>query len=347
MNPAAPKRDWKDIPAQREINPEWLALRSEEAVDPGQPIIDPHHHLWDPPGRRYLFDDLRADLDCGHDIRATVFIECRSMYRAAGPEEMRCVGEVEFIAGVAAQSDSGRYGDRRICAGIVGHVDYALGDRFEAVLEAQQAASGGRLRGFRGRSSSHADPGIDHWRTPRDVLAAAPTRQAVAVIARHGLSLDLWTYQTQAADVADLCRAYPNLTVIIDHAGGPLACGAYRQQAPEMFAAWQAGIRALAQLPNTVIKLSGLGMRFSGLDFYDAPLPPSSDELAAAIRPWFETCIDAFGPERAMFASNFPADKGGYSYGVMWNAFKKLTASCSPAERDALFHGTARRIYAI
>ena len=336
-----------DAPAQMTVRPAWLSSRTEEILEPETPIIDTHHHIWDPPDARYLFDEFLSDTRSGHNIVASVFIECHGMWRSRGPEELRPVGETEFIAGVAAQSDSGRYGPARLCAAIVGFADLTLGDRIEPVLAAHIAAGGGRFRGIRGRTSSHENPQINKWRTPAGVLKENATRRAIAAIARHGLSLDIWTYQTQVDDVLDLCRAFPELRVIVDHSGGPLGCGPYKNKRAQLFPVWADGVRSLARLPNTYMKLGGLGMRFSGFEFHLQPVAPSSNELADAWRPYIETCIEAFGPTRCMFESNFPADKGTCSYHVLWNAFKKLTHGLSGAERNALFYSTAQQVYRI
>lgn len=335
----------KDNPAQLPIRPDWLEMVEEAALERDLPIIDPHVHLWDPPGRRYLLDEHLADLASGHDVTASIFIECLSMYRAEGPTAFRPVGETEFAAGLAAQSASGRYGPSRIAAAIVSHVDYTLGDRFAPVIEAHLAASGGRLRGFRGRMSSHADENIDRWRTPSDILRDGTLRETVATIGRYGLSIDSWIYQTQLEEFADLCSAFPDQRFVLCHSGGPIACAPYADQRAEMFAAWKRGLAGVAERPNVSIKLSGLGMRYAGFDFFDAPSPPTSVVLAEAYRPYLETCIELFGPERSMFASNFPADKASSSYAVLWNAFKRSTTSFSPAERADLFSETARRTY--
>ena len=109
-------------------DPAWLALRQEEIIEPELEIVDPHHHLWDRPGNRFLLDQLLADVDSGHKITETVFIECGSMYRAEGPTEMKPVGETEFVNGTAAMSASGQYGTTRLCRAIVGHADLRLGD---------------------------------------------------------------------------------------------------------------------------------------------------------------------------------------------------------------------------
>src|ERR1700730_5386711 len=128
----------------------WLAKQARESIlEPDLPIVDPHHHLWDHANHRYLLDELLADTGSGHTITATVYIDCRSMYRADGPPEMKPVGETEFANGVAAMSASGVYGPTRACAGIVSYVDMMLGARARAVLEAHVAAGNGRFRGIR------------------------------------------------------------------------------------------------------------------------------------------------------------------------------------------------------
>ena len=133
---------------------DWLALTEEPTLEPEIPICDPHHHFWDfrterIPYQRYLLHELIADIDSGHNVRSTVFVEARAMYRADGPEEMRPVGEVEFVQGLAAASASGLYGTSRAAAAIVGHANLNLGERVEPVLEALQAASPNRFRGIR------------------------------------------------------------------------------------------------------------------------------------------------------------------------------------------------------
>lgn len=329
------------------IRPDWLAREVEAAVEPDLPVIDPHHHLWDPPGARYLFDELRADLDCGHRVDATVYVNAYTMYRAKGPDALRPVGETEFAAGVAAMSESGAYGATAVCAGIVAYVDFALGAAVAPVIEAHRVAAGGRLRGFRGRTAWHPDPEIHKWGTDPDILARPETRAAVAAIARAGLVFDAFVHQNQLQELVQLCRAFPEMPVVIDHAGGPIGCGPYKARRAEMFAAWRDGIRALAELPNTHIKLSGFGMRFNGWDYHLDERPPSSDRLAEDWRPEVEACIEAFGPGRAMFASNFPVDKAMFGYATMWNAFKKLTRGMGAGERTALLSATAARVYAI
>ena len=144
----------------------WLAKQEKEPIlEPELPIIDTHHHLWDRGGWTYLLPELLADLATGHNVVATVFEECRSMYRANGLVEMRPVGEVEFVAGIAAISASGAYGPTRVAQGIVGFADLALGDRVEPVLEALIRAGGGRLSGVRYSVGYDADPTIGNSRS--------------------------------------------------------------------------------------------------------------------------------------------------------------------------------------
>jgi predicted TIM-barrel fold metal-dependent hydrolase len=327
----------------------WLDQRREEILEPALPIVDPHHHLWDHPGERYLFDDLLADIGSGHDIRATVFIQCTAMYRADGPEELKPVGETEFVNGIAAMSATGRYGPARVCAGIVGLVDLTLGDRVEPVLQAHLRAAGPRFRGVRNRTAWHPSPEIrsNLSSPPPGPLENPAFAEGARVLVRHALPLDIWAYHTQLPLVLALARAVPELTIVVDHVGGPLGVGPFAGRRAEVFPAWQRDMRALAACPNVVVKLGGLAMQVNGFDFHLAELPPSSPMLAAAWRPCIETCIEAFGADRCMFESNFPVDKGMCGYAVLWNAFKLLAGGATATEKTALFSGTASRVYAL
>ncbi len=332
---------------QLEIRPDWLARVVEPIVEPDLPIIDAHHHLWDAPGRRYLFDDYLADVGSGHRIAATVFVQCHSMYRAFGPPELRPVGETEFVAGMAAQSDSGNYGPTRICAAIVGSLDPFLGDAVDPVLEAHMRAGGGRFRGIRLRTSWDASEEVHKLPTPPGVLRDPRTQAAIARIGKAGLSLDIWCFHTQLDEVLATCRAHPGITMVIDHIGGPIGIGPYRGRGDEIFATWRESLREIARLPNTVLKIGGLGMRFTGFDFHLQPDPPNSDRLVAVTKPCVDTCIELFGPSRCIFESNFPVDKAMFSYPVMWNAYKKIAARYTPQEKRDLLGGTAARVYRI
>jgi L-fuconolactonase len=335
-------------PSHLAVRPDWLARREEEILDPDLPIVDPHHHLVDRENTgRYLLYDLLADTRSGHNITATVYLEWLSMYRADGPVELRPVGEVEFANGVGAMAASGNYGKTRVCAGVVGYADLALGARVEPVLEAMIAAGGSRFRGIRFISASHPDAAArgSSVNRPAGLLMDPKVREGFARLHPLGLSFDAWMYHTQLGELVDLARAFPETPIVLDHVGGPIGLGPYAGRRDEVFAEWRARMAELASCPNVHIKLGGLGMRLFGFDVHEKELPPSSEQLAALWRPYIETCIAAFGASRAMFESNFPVDKGSGSYQVFWNAFKRIAAGCSPAEKAALFADTASRFY--
>ena len=338
----------------------------EPILEPELPIVDPHHHLWDrtrlvaslPAVRhpferivrtapRYLLDELLADLGRGHDVRATVYVECGSMYRADGPVELRPVAETEFVNGVAAMSASGTYGPVRACAGIVGHADLTLGEHVSPVLEAHIAAGGGRFRGVRHSASYDADPAVlgPLVGRPAGLLGSAAFREGFARLAPLGLSFDAWLLEPQLDELIALARAFPDTTIVLDHVGTPLGIGAYAGRREERFDIWRTRIRELATCPGVVVKLGGLAMPFAGFDTTPAESEPLSARLATLWAPYIETCIEAFGPERCMFESNFPVDLFTCSYDVLWNALKRTASGCSADEKAALFSGTASRVY--
>jgi len=326
---------------------DWLALHTEAIIDAARPIVDPHHHLWDRGGQRYLIEEMTADIATGHNVVATVYVDCRSMYRTQGPEAFRPVGEVEFANGVAAMSASGGYGPAAICAGIVGHVNLLLGEAARAVLEAEIAASPQRFRGIRHSSAWDADPNVAgmYATRPQGLLLDSTFRKGFACLAPLGLSFDAWLFHPQIPELTDLARAFPDTKIVLDHCGGPVGIGSYAGRRDEIFATWKASIGEIARCPNVVIKLGGLAMRLLGHDFHERPKPPSSEQAAAAWRPYIETCIEAFGPDRCMFESNFPPDKGQCSYQVIFNAFKRIAAQYSEPEQTALFSTTAANTY--
>ncbi len=330
------------------VRPDWLVKLTEEIIDPGQPIVDPHHHLWKARPDRYLLDDLVTDLRTGHDVRSTVFIQCGSEYRSEGPEEMRPVGETTFVAAAAKACEDGDYGGLRGCAGIVGHADCLLGERIDAVLEAHIQAGAGRFKGI--RHSGTYDPGIAPTAppgAPPGLYRDAAFRAGFARLQPLGLTFEAWLYHPQLGDLVDLLHAFPDHKVVLNHFGGPLGVGPYEGQRAEVFAQWRAYIRELSTCDNLHVKLGGLAMNVNGFGFHQQVLPPSSGELVTAWRPYFETTVEAFGTQRCMFESNFPVDKGMCSYPVLWNAFKRLAAGCSADEKAALFHRTAQRFYSL
>jgi len=326
----------------------WLAKQPPEPIrEPDLPIVDTHHHLWDRGGHRYFLPDFLADAATGHNLVATVFLECHSMYRAAGPEEMRPVGETEFVAGQAAMSASGQYGPERVAAGIVGFADLTLGDRVEPVLEAHLRAGGGRFRGVRHSAAWDASDIIGNSAVADGphVYRRPDFRAGLAVLTRLGLSLDAWVFHPQLADVVDLARAFPDTALVLGHVGGVLGYGPYAGKQKDVFAAWKPRMAELARCPNVAVKLGGMMMRLAAFDYRTQPKPPTSTELAALWRPYMETCIERFGASRCMFESNFPVDKMGIGWAGLWNALKRIASGASAAEKQAMFSGTARRVY--
>jgi L-fuconolactonase len=337
---------------------DWLARHVEEVLEPDLPIVDPHHHLVERPETgRYLLPDLLADTGSGHNIVATVYLEWLSMYRAAGPVEMRPVGEIEFANGVAAMAASGTYGKTKVCAGIVGYADLSLGGVVETVLQAEIEAGGGQVGKpgsgrFKGiRYISATDPDQAAWGSPVSrppgMLAQPKVREGFAKLAPLGLVFDSFMFHPQLGDLIDLARAFPQTPIVLDHVGGAIGLGRYNGKRDAVFAEWSGRIKELAGCPNVHVKLGGLGMRVFGFDVHEKAEPPSSETLAGLWRPYIETCIAAFGPERSMFESNFPVDKGSGSYQVFWNAFKRIAAGCSASEKAALFAGTATKFYGL
>jgi L-fuconolactonase len=353
-------------------SPTVTVLPVEPALEPELPIIDPHHHLWGVSyavrlGRsladddltgferqnirvpRYLLDDVLADIDSGHDVRATVFAQCHAMYRADASEEMAPVGETEFVNGIAAMSASGLYGTTRVAEGIVGFAELRLGAAVEQVLQAHIRAGNGRFRGVRQMTAWDSDRSIlgRLSLTPQGLLFDEQFRRGFAKLAPLGLTFDAWLLEPQLRDLVDLARAFPETQIVLDHSGTPLGVGEYAGKREENFARWQASMKAIGQLPNVSVKVGGLGMQVLGFGTEALEFGKSSAELAKLWRPYVETCIEAFGVDRCMFESNFPVDGGSCTYGTLWNAFKHITAGASADEKAHLYAGTARRVYSL
>ncbi len=324
----------------------WLGRVVEPVIDLERPIVDAHHHLWMRDGAPYLFPELLEDLDTGHNVVATVFAECHSMYRAHGPEAMKPVGETEFVAGVAAMSDSGQFGSTRACRAMFGAVDLSLGGAAEPVLEAHIMASGGRFRGIRASTCWHPDPKMHRVVPDEGVLLRLATLEVCALLERMGLVLDSWVYHTQLKEVMVVADRFPNLSIVLDHFGTPILGGPFRGRREDVLAEWRRDLRELARRPNVTIKLGALPIR-TGESQVDRSLPPTSQEVESAWRLWFEEAVTAFGAHRAMFESNFPVHKNWCAYTVHWNACKRLSSGMSETEKDNLFRNTAAGVYRI
>ena len=327
---------------------EWLAQVEEDVLEPGLPICDPHHHLWDHPGSRYLLDELLADVDSGHNVVSTVFMECGAMYRADGPEALRPVGETEFVNGIAAMSASGGYGDSRACAAIVGYADLNLGGAVGEVLDAHAAASP-RFRGIRHAAGWDASDAVrnSHTNPFPHMLADATFRAGFAELGKRGMTFDAWLYHPQIPELTALAQAFPEQPIVFDHFGGPLGIGPYAGKRADIFEYWKSAVRDLARCENVVAKLGGLVMALNGFGFHKNQRPATADELVSATQAYYLHMIECFGVERCMFESNFPVDKVSCSYRVLWNSFKRLTAGFSESEKAALFHDTAVRTYSV
>jgi L-fuconolactonase len=322
-------------------------------LDPHRPIIDAHHHLYDRPRLRYMFDDYLADITCGHNLRASVFVQARTMLRTNAPESLQSVGEVEFANGMAAMSASGIYGPARICAGIVGYADLTLGTSVRGVLERLIMAGGGlvteggRLCGIRQPLCWDSDSTLlnSAYPTTSDMMENRRFREGFAQLAPIGLSFDVWAFFHQLPMVAELARAFPDTSVILNHFGGVVRTGRHADDRG-LFERWRKDISALAACPNVSIKLSGLGMPIFGFttDTRTDDVP-ASQRLANMWAPWVETCLNAFGANRCMYASNFPVDKTSYAFSVGINALKRLTAAASETEKDEIFLRTAQQVY--
>ena len=329
----------------------WLAQTQEATLESELPICDPHHHLWthrpEPLAyQEYLLPELSADINSGHNVRSTVFIEVRAEYRTDGPEEMRSVGEVEFVQKIADESASGAHGPGRAAAAIIGKADLKLGAGVRPVLEALQAASPNRFRGV--RHSVGWDPSPDVLdREIQGALGSDGYRAGGRVMAQMGLVLENSLYFPQLDELADFANAVPDLTIVLNHVGGLLRVGPYANRDDEVLAEWRRGVAAAAKCPNIIMKLGGAGQARYGYDWAGRDVPVGSEELAGTLAPLMNHCIEQFGADRRMFESNFPVDKISYSYNVIFNAFKRLSPSYSPPARAAMFPDTAQRVYPI
>jgi L-fuconolactonase len=345
INPAS-------APSERihlDVDDAWLAKHREATIEPELPIVDPHHHLWDR-GYRYLFDELLADTINGHNIRSTVFLQCRSMYRADADSALAPVGETEFVNGAAAMSASGLYGKARLCDGIVDFADLLFGDEVDRVLEAHLRAAGERFKGIRNSSVWDEDPNVKTvpGEIPRGLLLHSKFREGFARLGRHGMTFDAWLFHHQIPDLTDLARAFPAINVVLNHIGGPIGINAYANKREEVRRLWRDNIAALAKCPNAYIKLGGMGMnvmasaltiaistrfpfrlrhwRLRGSPISNIALPPSASSAACSKAIFRSTNVLA-----AMRCSGTPSSD--------WPRIIRQE------RRPALFSETARRFY--
>lgn len=326
----------------------WLDQVQEEIIDPERRIIDPHHHLWSKPLAfgRYELEDLWADTGSGHNIEKTVFIDCHANYRADGPGRMKPIGETEYVAEVAAASRENP--QQATIAAIVSHVNLLLGDAVEDVLQAHEDAGQGLFRGIRHAGPFDDSGSLVNAGSGRPCPYQEPDFQTgLRKLTAMGYSYDTWHFHMQNSSFLALAKAVPEATMVLDHFGTPLGVGAYADQREEIFAQWSKDIAAIAQCPNVYAKLGGLAMIDNGFGWDSQDRPPTSDEFVDAQRRYYEHTVECFGPERCMFESNFPVDRLSISYPVLWNGLKKIAAQYSESEQDAMFYGTAAKVYRI
>ena len=324
----------------------WLELTQEDVLDPDLPICDPHHHLWDKPGDRYMIDEISRDVGSGHNIVQTVFVEVDAMYRSSGPEEMRPIGESEWVRGIGAQSDSGLYGRTKVATGIVGYANLNLGARVEPVLEAMESVSSGRFRSVRHTCSwDEYEPLRSHRSGWPGMMAETKFREGLSKLIDRGHSFDALVYHPQLSELTELVDAFPNGVFVLNHIGRPLGVGPYQGHRDKVYEVWKKDMAKLAERSNVLVKVGGLGNRVSGFGWDTQPEPPNSQELVEKTSPYYLYTIEVFGPERCMFESNFPVDRNSYSYKTIWNSFKRMTQGFSSTEKTWLFHDTAAKAY--
>ncbi|MES3001501.1 MAG: amidohydrolase family protein [Pseudomonadota bacterium] len=332
------------------IDERRLAMNDEPVLDAAQPIVDAHHHLWvRPPSPAYFAAEMVRDIEeSGHDVRASVFAECRSMYRRGGEEELKPLGELEFANGVGAVCASGAHGPRLLCAGIVGFTDLRS-PRAGENLAQMQARAPERFSGIRQIGWWHPDASVANLSVqpppPQGLFEDRHFLAGMKSLGELGLSFDITVCHAQLDEALRLIDRFPGITFVITHLGGWVGVGPYAGRRDEEFVAWSTAIRKIGQRHNAYIKMGGIGMQKTGMGFHDRELPPSSIELAQAWRPFLECCIESFGCARAMFESNFPVDKSCCSYRVVWNTFKRVAGAGSQAEKDLLFFGAAYNAY--
>lgn len=295
-------------------------------------IVDPHIHLWDletrfypwlsnprpffsgdqgPITRRFHFEDLVAEFG-GVEVIKLVHID-------AGHDPADPVGETRWLQAIADSPAS-----NGMPQAIVARADFSSPD-VEAVLEAH--AQSPNVRGIRHILNVHDNPLFDY--VGRHFMREEMWRRNLRLLTRHGWSFDLQIYPTQMEEAAALAAANPDIPFILNHTGmfaDRASVAGWRQ--------WRDGLRALARQENVAIKISGLGM----IDHR---------WTVESLRPYVLEAIDAFGTDRAMFASNFPVDRLYSTYEVLWVAFADIVADMSVAEQAALFRENAERIYRI
>ena len=330
----------------------WLSKTKEVALEPSLPICDSHHHLWEFKNEfiqpKYLIDDYIADINSGHNIKKTIFIECGSMLRKDGPNHLKYIGETEFANGIAAMSSSGKYGKTRVASGIVSSAPLLENNKkLLEVLNGHIMCAGKRFKGIRYQAAMHKNKLVYNSRVnpPDGIYNCQIFRDNFKELYKLKLSFEAWCYHTQLNDLYDLAKSFPKTIIILNHFGGPIGIGPFKNKNKEVFDDWRISIKKLAQLKNIYIKLGGLAMDINGFEWHKKKNAPSSIEYVKKTYKYYETAIETFGINRCMFESNFPVDKKSISYVNLWNSFKIMTRGYSINEKNKLFYKNACKIY--
>lgn len=325
--------------------------RNETIIDPDLPIIDAHHHLFDKAGLRYMEQEYLEDAKAGHNIRATVYVEGGTGFRESGPEVLKPLGEVEFANGVGAMADSGKLDGVRLCAAIVGYADFRLGETVGWLLDRSIAAAPDRFRGVRQITMDYPNDTPYRFffsgRPPAGVFDHPQFRTGFAELARRGLVYDATGFHVGMPDIAALADAFPYTTIVLNNMGTMMGLDMTADEKKQAFADWRSNLASLAQRPNVVCKVSGLGMPFWGFELHEREEEVGSELLRPLWQPFVDAALELFGADRCMVGSNYPPDSRSCGFVPLWNALKSVTSSYSAAEKSALFHGTAERVYRI
>lgn len=331
----------------------WLNQSVEDILAPEIPIIDAHHHLWHGYGKPvpwqpdYWHKEQAEDIASGHNIVATVFVECGYRYDDGVPSALRPIGETRAINSYADSFQKTTGSTCKAAAGIVSFADLTLGAEVEVTLEAQLAAAPARFRGIRQITPWDPSPDVRYpgFNIDEGLMLSPKFAEGFARLEKFNVSFDAWLFHPQLPELAELAKRFPETTIVLDHFGGPLGTGPYQGKKREIFAQWKRDISLVAQNPNVFAKLGGLAMEHAGFHWHERAQPPTSDELLAACGDYYLQTIELFGPERCMFEANFPVDKISCSYRTLWNAHKKIARRFNAAEQEAMFFGTAKNVY--
>lgn len=317
---------------------------TEPVLHADRPVVDPHHHLWNRGGQCYDLETFESEIRSAHPVLASLYVECLNHYQADGDEALRCLGETRWLVD---ELDRGQAEGRTpVCRGLIARADLRLGTALPPVLEGHRQLAGERLRGFRFCAAWDASTDVrSHYPSARDTFELPAVSDGLAAVARTGLPLDLWVYFHQLPAVERWLRAHEATPVVLNHCGGPIGLGPYAGRRAEVFDRWAQNLRTLADLPQLSLKFGGLAMPLAGFGWHKQSPPPDSLTLATAWQPYFRVALQAFGPDRVMFESNFPVDRAGVSQVTLWNAFKRLCDGLPQADVDALLSKTARKVY--